>query len=463
MTAAEALAQFGTDLRHGMIPEKVTRAAKESILDTLGCGLAAVALDEGTAALAVVKQEGAEGAANAIGIPTGLPATSAALANGMLCHALDFDDTHEGARAHVGSVVVPAALAAAQANKRSGAEMITAVVAGAEVAIRVGLATGGAMHARGFHPTSVNGIFGATIAAAHLYGLDAGQTTAAMGLAGSMASGLMEYLGDGSPTKPLHAGWAAHGALYCAQLSRAGGRGPASVLEGRFGVLASYAGGVGRLDEELSDLGDRWEVPNILPKLYPACHYVHSCVDAARRVTPNRTLNPQEIMRVTARIPRAGAALVVEPVEVKRRPRTTYEAKFSLPYVVAAQLVRGDVTIQTFTKSAIADQAVLSVSERIGLEFWEAGDEPSALAGEVLVELANGDRRHALVTNTPGAGDNPLPADAMGQKYRANAGLALDSELVDDLAREVMALDYVPTVERVGAILSYARSFRPAS
>ena len=238
-TSAQRIAAFTSSLAFEQIPDEVIEATKLHVLDVLGCGLAAHGLGvagEGRATMA----ELGTGDATAIGLDTPLPAPHAAFANAMLCHGLDYDDTHSDSVCHITVVVVPAALAVAESLGRSGEDVLTAVTAGTEVVSRIGMAASGAFHARGFHPTSVCGVFGATAAAARLAGLDAETTTSALGLAGSMSSGLMAYLNDGTPTKPVHAGWAAQAGVLAARLAAHGAEGPAGVLDGRFGVFHAF-------------------------------------------------------------------------------------------------------------------------------------------------------------------------------------------------------------------------------
>ena len=235
----ERIAAFTSSLAFEQIPDEVIEATKLHVLDVLGCGLAAHGLGvagEGRATMA----ELGTGDATAIGLDTPLPAPHAAFANAMLCHGLDYDDTHSDSVCHITVVVVPAALAVAESLGRSGEDVLAAVTAGTEVVSRIGMAASGAFHARGFHPTSVCGVFGATAAAARLAGLDAETTTSALGLAGSMSSGLMAYLNDGTPTKPVHAGWAAQAGVLAAQLAAHGAAGPAGVLDGRFGIFHAF-------------------------------------------------------------------------------------------------------------------------------------------------------------------------------------------------------------------------------
>ena len=232
MTAAERLAAFAVALRHDDVPSAVRTRAVVHVLDAVGCAYAASALDEGTEARTVAIAQGGTAAAAVIGTRVRLPAPGAALANGTLMHALDYDDTHPPSICHITTVVAPAALAVAAATGASGAELVTAYVAGCETVARIGAAADGEFHRRGFHATGVCGVFGATVAAARLLRLDAAATTWALGIAGSFAPGLLEFLGDGSSTKRLHAGGAARAGVEAALLAAAGATGPPACSTG---------------------------------------------------------------------------------------------------------------------------------------------------------------------------------------------------------------------------------------
>ncbi|MGE5407180.1 MAG: MmgE/PrpD family protein, partial [Syntrophothermus sp.] len=318
MHAAEHLAAWSSSLRFEEIPEEVVSAAKLHLLDAVGTGLAALALDEMPAARAVALELGGEEEATAVGLPRRLGAASAALSNGSLMHALDFDDTHEAAIVHSSVVVAPTVLAVGEGTGADGEELVAAAVAAYETSARIGLAVPGALHVRGFHPTSVCGVFAAAAGAARLRGLSAEQTANALGIAGSQASGLMEYLADGSQTKPLHAGWAAHAGIAAAALAAHGATGPGSVLEGRFGLLASH---VGEFDEAAlaADLGSRWETTEVAFKAYPCCHAGHAVLNA---VTESG-LGPDDVEEIVALVAgEVAVGLVLEPAARKLRPAT---------------------------------------------------------------------------------------------------------------------------------------------
>jgi len=455
--AAARLAEFARALAYDDIPAEVANAAKLHVLDMLGCALAAHALGVADHAGRATVELGGEPQASVIGHPGRLPAPGAAFVNGSLGHALDFDDTHPDAICHISVVVAPAALAAAEAAGATGRELVAALVAGNEVVARIGAAAAPAYMKTGFHPTSVCGVFGAAAAGARFAGLDADATTAALGIAGSTASGLFEYLADGSTTKPLHAGWAAQAGLLAARLAAHGATGPASVLEGRFGLFRSYF----RLDEpaleaRLADLGRVWETPRIAFKPYPACHFVHAVLDAARQATGGRRFEPDEVELVIVSIPEQGVPLVLEPREEKVAPRTEYDAKFSLQYSVAAMIVNGRVGLDTYAAEAIADPRVLDLARRVEYEVREFPTFGSAFPGGVRILTRGGEGHEAELPYQRGGEENPMTAQEVRRKFEENAALALPDGAVDALADAVVHLEEVASLRDSFDVLGQA-------
>lgn len=442
-TAAERFAEFATTLGYDDIPTEVIEHAKDHLLDTLGCGLAATAMGVATEGRSTMRELGGIGDAVVIGQSEGMPAANAAFANAMLCHGLDFDDTHSDSVSHVSTVVCPASIAAAQSKGSSGKELITAIVVGNEIVTRVGMATPGAFHKRGFHPTAICGIFGATAAVGRLLGNDDETIVRALGIAGSMASGLFAYLADGTPTKPIHPAWAAHGASIANHLASFGAIGPRSVFEGKFGVYHSFLG-IKEIDLEpqLADLGERWETPRIAYKPYPACHFIHGSLGATASLTAGRTFTSEEIDEITVRIPQAGVALVLEPETEKRAPRSEYEGKFSLQYSTAAMLGRGRVGVSDYTDEAIADEKVLEIAAKVNYETKDYSTYPAdGFPGGVAIRLANGDVLDADLDYQKGGPDNPMSREEISAKYRENAAIALEQDQVEALESTVGSIE----------------------
>jgi 2-methylcitrate dehydratase PrpD len=445
--AAERLAEWSSALKLDEIPAEVVASAKLHLLDAVGTGLAALAFGQMEAARTVALEMGGEEEATALGLPRRIGAGAAALANGATMHALDFDDTHEVTLVHSSVVVGAAVLAVGEATGASGSEVLAAAIGGYEISSRVGLAAPGELHLKGFHPTSVCGVFAAAAGAARLRGLTVEQTTNALGIAGSQASGLMEYLADGSQTKPLHAGWAAHAGVTAAALAAHGATGPASVLEGRFGLLASH---LGEFDEAAltAELGSRWETPLIAFKAYPCCHLSHAVLDAVRE----SGLGPDGVEEIVAEVAgEVAIGLVLEPADRKLRPATPYEAKFSLPYCIAALLVRGELGLDSFTEEAIADQRVLELAAKVTYEVVDFGAGGSEISGGVRAR-AGGREYEARVLRPRGTPSNPMSAEEVRAKFLRNASLALPDAEAERLLALLAALEEHSASEVLGAL-----------
>src|SRR5439155_2551934 len=259
---------------------------------------------------------------------------------------------------------------------------------------------------------------------------------------GSLASGLFEYLGDGSATKPLHPGWAAQSGIQAARLASHGTTGPRTVLEGRFGLYAAFVGkSETKIDSQLAELGHGWETPNIAFKPYPACHFSHATLDATRKLVNDRRLRLADVDRVVALVPADAVAFVLEPAEAKLRPRTPYEAKFSLQFSIAALLVDGRVGVDTFTDRRIADPRLLEVASRIDYEVRDYPTYPAAFPGGVRITTVDGRVLEEDLPHQRGGSVNPMQDEDIREKFRANAGLALGGTAARKLEEELLALD----------------------
>lgn len=444
VTSAQRFGVFASELSVHDIPEEVQRAAILHALDAIGCGLAAHALGEAPYVRAAAAEAGTSGPATAIGVAD-LPASEAAFVNGTLFHALDFDDTHPNSVVHISAGIVPAAIAGAQAAGATGGDLLASIVAGNEVAIRLGNAGSGQFHARGFHPTGVCGVFGATAAAARVRRLDAAATAHALGIAGSMASGLLEFLSDGSETKRLHPGWAAQAGLTAARLAAHGATGPATVFEGDRGFFATYLHGeTTDLPGQLVTLGQRWVTPEIAYKPYPACHYTHAPVDALTSILDETSLSADDIESIVAFTDSTGVSLVCEPAADKVHPRTPYDAKFSLPWALAYRLVHGRLDVTSFTAEAIADQHVRALTPIVSYELRQYAPTPDAFGGGVRIHTRDGRTLEAELRHQRGGADNPLTEDEVLAKFRTNAGLALSSEDTNSLEKRMVEMAHQP-------------------
>lgn len=427
---ARELAEWVVGLRLDDIPAAVRHAACRNLLDGLGTGLAAARQGAADPAVTVAIGLGGPPEATVLGSRDRVSAPAAALATGTLVHALDFDDTHTGGVVHPTAAVLPAALAVGEQVGASGADVLTAAVAGYEVVCRIGAAAPRAFHARGLHATSVCGVLAAASVAGRLSGLDAARLTSALGIAGSSAGGLLEFLHTGSSTKQLHPGLAGSAGIVAARLAAAGASGPDSVLEGDYGIYAALAG---RADlpagSVLDGLGDDWETTRVTGKRYPACHFLHASLDAAL------TLPRGEVVSVIAELHPDAVPIVAEPRAAKIRPRTPYEAKFSLPWSVAAAIVDGRIDVRTYAPDRLERPEVTALAERVTVRVADA-------PGRLVARFADGRQ----VVARPGAG-TPLSDEDLVAKAVTNAGGA--SPATDALVRATLDLARRPGLTRL--------------
>jgi 2-methylcitrate dehydratase PrpD len=452
MSATRVYARWARGLALEDVPAEVREAAALHLLDALGCGLAAHGLS--AAPYASAAADGAGGPATVLGRATGAPPEQAALANGILLHALDFDDTHAASIAHVSAVVVPAALAAAEARGTEGAALLAALLAGSEVTCRVGIPAGDAFHHRGFHPTAICGVFGATVAVGRLAGLEEDALVHALGIAGSMASGLLAYLSDGAATKRVHPGWMAHAAHVAVRLAAAGATGPERVLEDRAGVYRAFLGREVDPGPAAATLGSIWETPAVAFKPYPACHFLHPLLDALVATGVAR----EDVDRVTVLAPKAALDMVGWPIERKRRPTTTYDAKFSAPFSVGALLVDGRVDVTTYTDERLDDPAILAVADRVDAEERDYPTFPASFAGGARVRTRTGDLLEHHLEHQRGGPEWPMPPEDVRTKFRDNARVALDDDAAAALEAAVLGVEELPTLEPLAGPLRAARS-----
>ena len=451
-SVARRIARFVSGLRWDQVPAEVTARAGLLALDTLGSCLASCREDFGRAVLDAAEQLGGTPDATLVGRKSRVGAASAVLANGTLAHGLDFDDTREDAIVHTGCVAVPTALAVAEAVGASGRAALEAMIAGVEVMCRVGLAVPGRFHARHYHPTALTGSFAAAAVAGRLHRLTEDQLVHAFGLCGSQAAGIIEYLADGSWTKRLHPGWAAHAGVAAVALARAGFTGPETVFEGEHGFYAAFAGGhdPARLEGLLATLGRTWELSALTFKPYPCGSIAHPYMDCALRLRERHRLRPEQIAEVRCRTAAGPLPRLWEPLLAKQAPRNGYAAKFSLPYLLASILVRGRASLADFTDEAAGDAAVRRVAARVFYDVDPTIDYPRHFIGHVAIRLADGTRLEETQDHPRGGPDFPMDRDELVAKFRDNAALAIPEARA---LRVVELVEALPDAPRLDALM----------
>jgi 2-methylcitrate dehydratase PrpD len=440
---AEDLARFVGTFPVDALPAGVVARAKHLILDAVGIALASTTYDFARRAATAIAGLAGTGDTAVIGMPARLPLRDAALLNGILIHGLDFDDTHTGGIIHTSSSLFPTVLAVGARERTSGREMLAAYVLGVEAAARLGAVAKGAFHQVGFHPTGLVGAFACALAAGRLMGSSEEQLVMAQGIALSAGAGSLEFLEDGAWNKRFHPGWAATSGITAAALAQQGFVGARRAYEGRFGLYRSHLQGhfdPANLALATAGLGETWELLQVAVKPYPACHFVHACIDAALALRREHNLDPGEIERIRALVPAEVVKTVCEPLANKRRPANSYDAQFSIPYVIAAALCRGRFTLDELADEALADPAVLALADRVDYEIDPGSTFPRHYCGEVIVTMRGRTLRHREEVNR-GNGERPLGEAEILEKFRANAARAVSAERAARMQHLVLALD----------------------
>lgn len=449
-TLAERLAQQAHAFyqERTTIPAVVRARTTEHILDYLGNALGGSTVPSSAALRAAFGHVPPGGAMVIGGAGVALP-ECAALLNGAFAHALEMDDTHQPSSTHPGAVVIAAALAAAEQIDATGHELLSAIVAGYEVMTRLGMALGPAeQYARGFHPTPVCGVFGAATAAGLLHGATPAQLASAYGVAGSQASGLLEFLGDGSVVKRLHPGWAAHGGLIAARLALAGFSGPVTVFEGSHGLFRAFSGAA--RPEPLLE-GD-WSAPQLLRtsiKAHACCRYNQAPLDALLQCLREGHVRADEVETVELGVLSVAWDVIAEPRERKLNPRTVVDAQFSLPYGAAVAMRFGRAGVQEHREELLHDPALRALLSRVRCLRDATLDAAYPVRWPATARLRTRDGREfsARVEFPRGDPENRLAPAELEAKFRALAGMAASAAALDLIVRLVAELDSAASVQ----------------
>ncbi len=442
--------QLARNVAHGCyddITRDAVAVAKWSILDAIGVSLAATTLGEGCQAFVeLALAEGGAATSTIFGMNARTSATMAAFANGALAHALDFEDAHEGALVHPNAPTIPAALAVAEAvGNVSGKEFIAAVALGCDLVCRLGLALKEDLLKYGWYMPPILGAFGATAAAGKLLHLTPEQMLDAFSLTLCQATCSGEQThSTRSVVRSIRDAFASKAGVVSALLAQKGITGFEQPFEGKAGLYAAYARGNYDPAKLTRDLGRTFEGANVSFKPWPSCRGTHPYVDASLRMRRAQGLRAQEIRSVHVVVSPVNKMLC-EPTAVKQHPATAIDAKFSIPFVAAAALVHGAVTLDTFTPAALNDAAVLDLARRFTYEVNERLTRDQAAQGELRVETTAGTlaRRVDVAYGHP---SNPIGETALVDKFincAQHAANPIPPEKLRELSELVLNLEGV--------------------
>lgn len=418
MSEIAVLASYLTDLEQADIPENVQEAAALHILDSVGTALGAVGnpqilevsrqwlKNEGTADTSVWGQN------------RKTTLSTAVFLNAMMGHTQEMDDVHTNSKTHIGTVVVPAAWGLAQSLGSRGSELLVAVVCGYEAMSRIGMAFGVSSHRnKGWHVTATAGTFGAAAACAKLLGLNAEQTTCALGLAGAQSFGTWAFLGDGASCKVLNPARAAQMGLEAALLAKAGMTGPEHILTAEDGGLLRLMSDEADVGLVTEGLGQVWQTLYMDNKPYPSCRSTHCAIDAALALAREHRLKAEEIDHIVVETYLVGAKQCGIS-QGSLHPKNAVNAKFSTPYTVACAILYGEVSLRQFRQEAIDDPAAQALLNRISVESSEEFTRvyPNHWGCRVNVFKKDGTVCSKQVNDASGSVDNPLTERQVQEK-----------------------------------------------
>jgi 2-methylcitrate dehydratase PrpD len=450
-TVAEQVGEWAAALQPRSLPKATQSAARRLMLDVAGL---CVAARRGDYIKALLASAVSEGTATAIGHSRPLSPYDAALVNGSAAHGEDFDDTFEGGPIHAGAAIVPAALALAEHRALQGGAVLKGIVVGMEFACRGSMVAPQAIHRAGFHPSGVLCALGAAAAGAAMLGLPARAIAHAIGIAGSFASGIIEYLADGAWTKRFHPGWAAQAGIRAALLAEAGFTGPLSVLEGTHGFYKAFAPSKAPdFQVLLGDLGKRYVIDGIAFKPYACGTMTHPYIDCMMELRASG-VRPEDVVSVVCEVGEGTVHRLWEPLQAKRRVPNGYVAKFSSPYCIAVGFLDGAVGFEQFTDERAADPALQAFADKISYVIDPSNPYPREYTGHVRVTLKDGSVREIRRPHFRGGAHAPIPDDELERKYRDNCRFGGWSE--ERAAQVAGAIDAIASGSRVD--LSAARA-----
>lgn len=457
---SERLAEYIADLRFEALPSRVVEQAKWCLLDAIGVAIAGAGKVWAQAVLAEVRRQGGAPQATVWLHGDKVPDAAAALVNGMFAHSMDYNDDHAGIQ--VGGIMPPTALAVAESAGASGRDLITAIVLGYDVAVRLADAINSQrLYQRGLQPTAVCGGFAAAAVAAKLLKLAPGRIADAFGIAGSYAGGTIEFLKEGTDTKRYHVAKAAHGGVLSARLAQAGMNGPRSIFEGDYGLFNVYSTD-SRPERLLQELGERYDILDTSVKLYPFCDGNAAPLEATLAILRENNLALSDIEKLDYRIK---SFLIPYAVDYhgdrtrKYRPQNELDAQMSLPYCIAVGLLKdGDVRIEDFDPARFGDPRILELADRVDARADAELDKiplrPMSMPAVAELTTPHGRKFTKRVDYQKGDPRNPFSPEDFVRKFRICVEGRLSADKTEQVVDAVLRLERIENAGELARLLA---------
>ena len=451
------LVHFSCSLNSSDLSDEVVEHAKYLLLDYLGVAIAGSLTESSQPVYRMLSRSASSGPCTVIGTASQTSPESAALANGTAAHSVELDDTHQAGSIHPGVVIFSTAIALSgiQPDVDSG-QFLAAVVTGYEVAARLAMALQPKYHYElGFHPTSTCGVFGAAVTAAKLLRLSEAQLLSAVGIAGSMAAGSLEFLADGTWTKRLHPGLAAQNGILAAKLAAEGFQGPTTILEGRDGFLWTYSR-KSKPDLVIQDLGQNFEIMRTSIKPHACCRYMQSPIDGLIELAVKHDIYPEQIERVEVTVLEAGWGLVCEPRKRKYAPSNVVDAQFSMPFGAAVALTHRAAGLDQFTGESFRSPQIKALMGKVVLEKDKRIERnfPEEWPAIVQIHLKNGKQFEKRVRYPKGDPENPLTWQELSAKFHSLAMRVFPKTCCDQIINMVNRMNSPAELRRIWKLAS---------
>ena len=450
---SKKIVDFALGLKYEDIPEDVIAYAKLLMIDSLGVSLACLDQPHAKQIYSVLSQKPAVPQATLWGSKVKVEADDAVLYNGSLIHGLDYDDTNGHGIVHPSSSVVNCGLTVGEVLGKSGKDILTAIIVGYEVLLRIAGFTNGRLHDRGFHPTGCCNAFSSACIAGKLMGVTPEQLMNTLGMCGSQAAAILEFLRDGTDIKKLHPGWGVHSALYDLEFAKAGFTGPIEVLEGKQGYFLAHIGTIDGVDEYFDDFGKRWWTKEIAFKFYPVCHWLHGFNDILRKMEKEHNFGADDIEIlepiIDERVERVGYA-----TPDKLHPATEYHQRFSLFYTMAMFAYKGRLGPKEINAKHMQDQGLLDMIDRVKVTVDPAAYVPGHFSAQLRVHLKDGRTFFGSQPYEKGSPENPATREDVLTKYYDNATEVVGKDKADEIVGCVDHLEQLPNVNEIIASMA---------
>ena len=399
------------------IPPSMDKLCDALLIDTVGLCVASRNQDY---LQSLIRAADEKGNCTLIGHSQQVNVASACLVNGTAIHGEDYDDTFEGGPIHAGAVIVPALLASAEQHQLSGQDVLAGISVGSELMCRMCTVAPKLVHKAGFHPTAVFGAIGAAAGVATALRLNPTQWVNALGISGSMASGIIEYLAEGTWTKRMHPGWAAQSGYRAARMAKEGFTGPRTLFEGEHGFFHAFANkDDGDFSKMTRDIGQFWMSSEMAFKPFACGTMAHPFIDCALALVKNG-LDVRAIEKIECNTAEGILHRLWEPLAHKQNPPNGYAAKFSIPYAIAVAMIRGDAGLNDYQEEVVHDPHIVALAKKITYIVDPNNPYPNQFTGHIRVYLRDGNVLEHSQGFFRGGRDAPMSMEALESKFIAN-------------------------------------------